>query len=168
MRKLNIGGESKADGWEILNIQPGYDHQGDAADLSRFDDKTFGEIYASHVLEHLEYEAVNKALKEWHRVLMKDGNLYVSVPDLDVLCWLFIDKTLPVKERIKVLQMMFGGHKDEYDYHYIGFDFEILARLLTTAGFKDIKKVKDFGLFRDCSTIEYLGKPISLNIKARK
>ena len=44
---------------------------GDCRDLSRFEDDSIDEIYASHVLEHLSYRnEIVPALKEWRRVLL--------------------------------------------------------------------------------------------------
>ena len=56
-RRLHIGGTTRSDGWEVLNANaaPYVDHVGNANDLSRFADNTFVEIYASHVVEHLDY-----------------------------------------------------------------------------------------------------------------
>ena len=55
-RKLHIGGKLSAAGWEILNVfdGPNVDHVGDAVDLSRFDDATFAEVYASHGRRNVE------------------------------------------------------------------------------------------------------------------
>ena len=55
-RKLHIGGKIKKEGWEILNAlpNPDVDHVCNANDLSKFDDNTFTEIYASHTL-HAEH-----------------------------------------------------------------------------------------------------------------
>lgn len=67
-RRLHIGGKTSSDGWEVLNVMPGthVDHVCDAKDLSRFEDNTFIEIYASHVLEHFDYvKELISTLKEW-------------------------------------------------------------------------------------------------------
>lgn len=95
VRKLHIGCEKPNPEWEIFNILPGenIDHVGDALNMSRFDDKTFDEIYASHILEHFDFTgSLQTALKEWHRVLKPEGKLYISVPDMDILCKLFLMK----------------------------------------------------------------------------
>ena len=42
------------------------------------------------------------------------------------------------------LRMMFGGQTDEYDFHYFGWDFDLLKGLLKNVGFKNIEKVKAF------------------------
>jgi predicted SAM-dependent methyltransferase len=171
-RRLHIGGTIKADGWEIFNITPGpaVDHVGDAKDMSRFRDGLFVEVYASHVLEHFDGKGLELALKEWHRILASEGKLYVSVPDLDVLSRLFLQKDkFPPQERIKLIQMMYGGHVDSHDVHNVGFDKDILTALIRQAGYKTCTFVPKFDIgFKDCSTIEFGGVPISLNLIATK
>lgn len=171
-RKLHIGGRIPHPDWEILNAVPDtyVDHVGNAKDLSNFDDETFAEIYASHVLEHFDYvDELNGVLGEWYRVLRRGGTLYVSVPDMDKLAALFLMKDrLSAQERFHVMRMMFGGHIDRYDYHMVGLNPEFLASFLTHAGFSNLKTVDDFGIFDDTSTLKVLGVPISVNIEARK
>ena len=73
-RKLHIGGQVKAAGWEILdaNAGPIVDHVANAHDLSLFPDQTFERIYASHVVEHFDYDGdLVATLTEWHRVPQK-------------------------------------------------------------------------------------------------
>lgn len=160
------------EGWEVFNIVPApyVDHQGNARDLSRFEDETFEEIYASHVLEHFDYGKDLKAvLLEWNRVLMKGGRLYVSVPDLDILASLLLDRErLTLDERYFIMQMMFGGHLDQYDYHHIGLNQDFLASYLFETGYVNLRRVTNFGLFQDTSTLAFMGTPISLNIIADK
>jgi predicted SAM-dependent methyltransferase len=171
-RKLHIGGTCACEGWEILNIQPGawVDHVGQADDLSRFADQTFTALYASHVLEHLDYQSsLPRALAEWHRVLTPGGTLHVSVPDLDILCQLFLDRDrLTSEERFHVMRMMFGGHIDAHDFHQTGLNEEILGTYLREAGFGGIQRVEGFGLFDDTSTFLFKDRLISLNLLAQK
>jgi predicted SAM-dependent methyltransferase len=171
-KKLHIGGTQPHPDWEIFNIQkgPNVDHVGDACDLSRFTDQTFDELYASHTLEHFDYNGqLQKTLKEWHRVLKPNGKLYISVPDMEVLCKLFtMREKFTIQGRFHLTRMMFGGHVDKYDYHYIGFCLDFLNAFLTEAGFQKIQKVENFGIFEDCSTICVENIPISLNVIAFK
>jgi predicted SAM-dependent methyltransferase len=171
-RKLHIGGTCACEGWEILNIQPGawVDHVGQADDLSRFADQTFTALYASHVLEHLDYQtSLPRALAEWHRVLTPGGTLHVSVPDLDILCQLFINcDELNSQERFHVMRMMFGGHIDAHDFHQTGLNEDILSTYLREAGFGGIERVESFGLFDDTSTFLFKDRLISLNLLAQK
>jgi predicted SAM-dependent methyltransferase len=171
-RKLHIGGKVRSAGWEVLNAQPApyVDHLGNANDLSRFPDAVFSEIYASHIVEHLDYAGeIQAALREWHRVLEPGGHISISVPDMDVLAALFLAKDqLSVAERFFVMRMMFGGHVDKFDYHVVGLNEDILRGFLLDAGFESMTRVPEFGLFQDDSTLKFMSVPISLNVQAAK
>ncbi len=171
-RKLHIGGRETRAGWEILNITPapGVDHVGDAVDLGRFADGTFAEVYASHVLEHFDYkDGLVAALREWQRVLAPGGTLRLSVPDLDILAHLLLQRhKLDVNQRFLVMRMIFGGHVDAHDYHLVGLNQDFLAGFLTAAGFHKLQRVTRHGLFQDTSDTVVAGTSISLNITAMK
>ncbi|MFM9968690.1 MAG: class I SAM-dependent methyltransferase [Burkholderiales bacterium] len=169
-RRLHIGGTIKASGWEVLNANaaPYVDHVGNANDLSRFAEGSFTDIYASHVLEHLDYTGELVAtLKEWRRVLEPGGAVHISVPDMDVLADLFMLKDrLSVNERFQVMRMMFGGHEDRYDYHLVGLNEEFLSQFLLAAGYSKVERVANFDWFDDTSRLQFRGTPISLNMIA--
>lgn len=171
-RRLHIGGTCRRDGWEVLNALPGpaVDHVGNAKDLSTFATDSLEEIYASHVLEHFDYAGeIEDVLREWYRVLKPGGKLFVSVPDLETLAQLFLDKqNLNEEERFLVVRMIFGGHMDPYDYHNAGLSEGILRRFLEVAGFDTVTRVEKFQIFDDTSNLELKGVPISLNVTARK
>jgi predicted SAM-dependent methyltransferase len=171
-RRLHIGGHVRSPGWEVLDANPGpcVDHVANASDLRLFEDNSFDQIYASHVVEHFDYkDQLGETLKEWFRVLRPAGTLCVSVPDLDVLARLFIDRSqLSLEDRFLVMRMIFGGHMDKYDYHLVGLNEEFLAYYLHTAGFIEMRRVPDFGLFQDTSRTEIKNVRISLNIIAVK
>jgi predicted SAM-dependent methyltransferase len=171
-RRLHIGGVVKSEGWEVLNANPApyVDHVRNANDLSLFADSTFTEIYASHILEHLDFTGeLQNTLKEWNRVLVPGGSVSVSVPDLDVLAKLMIEKSgLNIDERIFVMRMIFGGHLDKHDYHLVGLNEEFLGGFLASAGFVKIRRVQEFGLFSDTSSMVFKGVPVSLNMIAEK
>ena len=119
---------------------------------------------------YLDYkDEIQNTLKEWHRVLEPKGKLKISVPDLDILCQLFLLKEeLNTADKFRLMRMIFGGHLDEYDYHYTGLNGEFLHSYLHYAGFINIKKVKNFGLFDDDSNATFKGVPICLNVEAEK
>lgn len=169
--RLHIGGKTPHPEWTIVDAQPGphVQHVLSCANLAPFANETVAEIYASHVLEHLGYQSeLMQALSEFHRVLVPHGVLRVSVPDLKVLCSLFTDETLQTQERFHVMRMMFGGQLDGADFHKVGLTDEFLAGYLAAAGFDDIRRVGDFGLFDDSSTLVFKGRAISVNVTARK
>ncbi|MEM7404129.1 MAG: methyltransferase domain-containing protein [Pseudomonadota bacterium] len=170
-RRLHIGGAYRKAGWEVLDVRPAphVDHVADARDLGRFDDGAFGAVYASHVLEHFDYIGeLTAVLIEWRRLLAPGALLYLSVPDLDVLCSLFTRKdALSTSERFDLMQMMFGGHDNPFDYHKVGLNGELLAHYLNEAGFSRARRVRSFGFFRDASLLTVRDVPVSLNVIAR-
>ena len=169
--KLHIGGWEKREGWVILDPLPGpvVDYVGSCTDLSFLPDASCAEVYASHVLEHLGYDSeLPKALAGIYRVLKPGGRLRAAVPDLEVLCRLFLQPSLTGDDRFHVMRMMFGGRTTAYDVHYAGLNFEFLQAFLQETGFRDVHRVADFGLFKDTSTLLFGDVPISLNVEARK
>lgn len=171
-RRLHVGGTSRCQGWEVLNANPApyVDHVCNANDLSQFENDTFAQIYASHVVEHFDYkDELLKALLEWNRVLVPGGTVLISVPDLDILSSLLLQKDrLSLEERFFVMQIIFGGHLDKYDYHVVGLNQDFLGSFLNSSGYVNIRRVKNFGLFEDTSSVLFRGIPISLNMVAEK
>ena len=168
---LNIGGTTRTDGWKVLNIQPGehVDFVGDVSDLSRFAPESFDVVYTSHTLEHLGYQkALPMALAGIHRILRPGGKLFTSVPDLDTLCRLFVHEDASPSDRFHIMRMMFGGQIDQHDFHFVGLNAEFMVSFLSDAGFKDLHKVSEFGIFNDTSSLRYAGMLISLNIVATR
>ena len=168
--KLHIGGESEKEGWKILNIQhkKGVDFIGTITDLSQFDEESVEEVYASHVFEHVLQRDVINTLKGIQRILKPKGKLYISVPDLDILCRIFIDPKAPKEVKFHVIRMMFGGQIDDFDIHYMGWNQEFLFDHLKMAGFSGGERVESFGLFEDTSDFKPYGFSISLNVIATK
>ncbi len=169
--KLHIGGQEKREGWSILDALPGpdVDYVGNCKDLSFLPAESCAEVYASHVLEHLGYNGeLQQTLSGIHRVLRPNGRLRVSVPDLEILCRLFLHPSLDGPGQFHVMRMMFGGRMTDYDVHYVGLTFEFLGEFLELAGFRNIKRVPEFGLFQDTSSLRFAGVPISLNVEATK
>lgn len=169
--KLHIGGEVRREGWIILDALPGplVDYVGNCNDLSFLPDASCTEVYASHVLEHLGYNGeIQATLKGIHRVLRPGGRLRASVPDLETLCRVFVHPSLNGPARFQIMRMMFGGRLTAYDIHHVGLTFEFLGEYLQEAGFRDIKRVPEFGLFQDTSSLRFGGVLISLNVEATK
>ena len=171
--QLHIGGKEEHPEWKILDIEERdeVDYIGNANQLENFKDNSVARIYASHVLEHFHYGLNNEVvetLKEWKRVLIPGGELYISVPNLKTLCWLYIHPNLLAGERHHIMRMMFGGQVDQYDIHRVGFDEGTLALYLEEAGFVHYESVSEFNLFKDCSSLRIIDTLISLNCIAKK
>jgi predicted SAM-dependent methyltransferase len=170
---LHIGGKRSHPEWKILDIEarPEVDYVSNAATLSLFADASVDAIYASHILEHFYYglnDELVKTLQEWYRVLQPGGKLMISVPNLEVLCKLFLYPAIDSNTRFHLMRIMYGGQSNRYDVHKVGFDFNILTSYLTKVGFRDCQRVEEFNLFQDCSSMRVLGNLISLNVIAYK
>lgn len=169
--KLHIGGQEQKEGWKILDTLPGpiVDYVGNCNDLTFLEPESCSEVYASHVLEHLGYDGeIQNTIKGIYRVLKPGGRLRASVPDLEILCKLFVHPSLDGPRRFLVMRMMFGGRINEYDVHYVGLNFEFLGQYMHDAGFHDIRRVPEFDLFNDTSKLRFGEVPISLNVEAWK
>lgn len=168
--RLHIGGTEPKAGWHNVNAQNlrGVDTVANITDLP-LPDCSCDEVYASHVLEHIGYQnELEKALREVYRVLTPGGHFGISVPDLRVLSDLFLSPTLSLAQRFHVMRIMFGGQKDEWDFHKVGLDQEILTHYLFRSGFQAVEKTPPSDVFDDCSRLVLFNATISLNLKATK
>jgi len=176
--KLHIGcGTRNLPGWkhfDIRKIDEHIDFVGAADDLSRFADNSIGEIYACHILEHFGRHQTNSVLVEWTRVLVRGGVLRIAVPDFEAIVAEYSEN----KKISSVLGLLYGGQDYEYNYHYVGFDFEDLKTRLEACGLTQVERYdwRDFlpEGYDDCSRA-YLphmdfenGRLMSLNVIARK
>lgn len=167
--RLHIGGKEKKPGWKILNAQAadGVDFVGNLNDMSMFPDACCDQVYASHVLEHLSYRnEVDLALAAIHRIMKPGAKFQVAVPDLDILCRFLANPDLDKEKRHHVMRIIFGGQMDEFDFHKAGFDEGMLTARLERTGFKDIKRVGNFDLFDDTSSLTLGTHHVSLNMEA--
>jgi len=163
--KLHLGcGKKRLDGW--LNIDcrkfPSVNIVSDLKNLKKFENKSADIIYASHLLEHFSHKETNKILKEWNRVIKKNGKLYLAVPDFNKL----ILKFMILRNPKVIIAPLFGAQDYKENFHYTTFNFKSLKKQLKEAGFTKIKKTKFKFLpknFEDNSKIW-----CSLNIVAEK
>lgn len=146
----------------------------DVATLNTISNETVDQIYACHVLEHFGRHEYTHVLKAWFSKLKPGGILFVAVPDFDAI----ISRYNETKNIDELIGLCWGGQKNEYDYHKIGFNMKSLTKDLCSAGFVDIEKYdwrsSEYAGFDDYSK-SYLphmdfvnGTLMSLNVKAKK
>jgi predicted SAM-dependent methyltransferase len=92
----------------------------------------------------------------------------ISVPDLDILCRMFVHPQAQPHQRFHLMRIMYGGRTNPYDVHYIGLTLEFLGGYLQEAGFRNIRRVSEFGVFNDTSSLRLGPQLISLNVEAWK
>jgi predicted SAM-dependent methyltransferase len=147
--RLNLGsGLTPVPGFvnvDALEDAPGVDVVADIGGRLPFEDGAADLIYASHLLEHFPTDAVPELLAEWRRVLRPGGALLLAVPDLEVVASMLRKRkgwfTPPHAPWVAVI---YGGQKDEYDFHKTGFTAPWLAHLMREAGFGEIERVERF------------------------
>ena len=168
--KLHIGGIEKKEDWKILNLSSlnAVDYIGDISDLTMFDESSCEAVYASHVLEHVPQAKMINTLKGINRILIPGGKFYISVPDLDKLCNLFINPVISTQEKFHLMRIIYGGQIDPNDFHYFGWNLEFMIYFLKESGFLNIEKKDTLGIFNDTSEYKIHGIYISLNIIASK
>jgi predicted SAM-dependent methyltransferase len=172
---LNLGsGTVPLEGFtnvDALSDAPGVDVVADLSKPLPFADGEADLIYAAHVLEHFATDVVPVLLADWRRVLRVGGLLLVAVPDLEVIARTILEEhpgwfTPPHAPWIGAI---YGGQKDEYDFHKTGFTGPWLAGLLSEAGFGSVQRVQRF---RELSVADTsfspipFGRNLSLNMRA--
>lgn len=174
--RLNLGsGHAPLPGFtnvDALEDAPGVDVVADLSDPLPFADGEVDLIYAAHVLEHFPTDTVPRLLADWRRVLRPGGLLLVAVPDLELIArTLVVDRpgwfTPP---HGPWLGAIYGGQKDEYDFHKTGFTGVWLAHLLNEAGFGELQRVERFhevGAPDASFSPAPFGTNLSLNMRAR-
>ncbi len=118
------------------------DYKSNIDDLSMFKDNSASLIYSSHSFEYFNREKAVEVLKEWARVLKKNGVLRLAVPDFDSLINVYHE----TGEIEKILGPLYGQMEiqsslgKETLYHKTVYNFDSISRLLSENGFYNIKR----------------------------
>ena len=139
--KLNIGaGYTRIIGYASVDIdeKTGADYICDCRDLKIFEKETIDEIFTSHLLEHFNKKDVFIVLREFYRVLKKEGKLTIIVPDAEAVVQ---DYSNGAANLCCLENVLLGSDPEATNYmgHKIFFNLERLARFLTITGFIDIE-----------------------------
>jgi len=172
--KVNLGsGDRPLPGFvnvDALPEAPGVDVVADISARLPFEDCSASIVYASHLLEHFPHARSVDILREWRRILEPGGRLLVAVPDLLVIARLLVERPgwfMPPNN--PWLGAIYGGQKDEWDYHKAGFTEPWLAHVLGLAGFSRVERVGTFeevGIADTSYSPFPFGRNISLNMRA--
>ncbi len=168
--RLIIGGSEPRDGWQCFSSEPGdgIAFDGDLGELGRFGTDTYSEVYCAHIVQRLAQADLQAYLKDLHRILRPGGKLYLSVPDLDALAWMFSSPLYAKTDKFQLMRLMFGRQDDQLDFNHIGLNADFLSDFLRNAGFSRVEHVESFGLFEDVSAFQVNGTLVSLNLIAIK
>lgn len=157
----------------------------DLKDITKyFSNNSVDYIYACHIIEHLSRHTYQDVLKNLYYILKPGGLIRISVPDFEALAGYYIE----TKNLNEIRGTLFGGQKDEFDYHKWTWDFDSLQAELSSVGFNNIKRydphttshanIRDWSIDyvprhdlngnRLTDEVWFTGKLVSLNIEAAK
>jgi predicted SAM-dependent methyltransferase len=138
MINLHLGcGKLKLPDFINVDIQSEIaDMKFDINDLSVFNNNTVDQIYMCHTLEHIRRHKILALFLEWNRVIKLDGKLRIAVPDFEKVVKIY-NKNHNLSE---LLGLINGGQRDDYDIHFVNFDFDTLKELLESCGFTNVER----------------------------
>jgi len=103
-----------------------------------FKNETFDHVYSSHTIEHISHRKVKKVIKEWIRVLKKEGKIEIRCPDMYARALFFF--SYPSWENMR---KFYGGQDHKENFHKCGFSYHLIKEVLKENGIVDIKRVID-------------------------
>jgi hypothetical protein len=149
--------EFSKDRWKELrfDIDPAVkpDYIGTMTDMSAIGDGFVDAIFSSHNIEHLYAHEVSEALAEFKRVLVSDGFLVITCPDLQEVAKLIADDKLlePAYTSpagpITPLDILYGfrpsiAQGNTFMAHRCGFTQKVLKGNLLACGFATVATAK--------------------------
>lgn len=157
--KLHLAcGKNIKNGWINIDLfKRKADLRLDLRETFPFEDSSVEIIYSEHFFEHLEYPGeVGHVLKESLRVLQPGGRFSVSVPDAVPMLEAYVHNNTEAfricRERWHPSWCDTHMHQLNYFFrqgneHKYAWDFETLAKVLETAGFRPVgRRVFDLEL----------------------
>lgn len=95
-----------------------------------FGDNVYDYVFSSHVLEHFAKEETFSTLKEWVRVLKPGGEIWLILPNIKWAAQQIVEGTIS----IDVMNVLYGGQSDAYDFHKTGFTPQLVMDALRSLG----------------------------------
>ncbi len=108
------------------------DFRCDARDLGVFGDESFDIVFSSHTLEHIDRRDLDMTLDEWIRIMAKDGELRIIVPDLEWAIKKMTENDGLMNE--DVMNVLYGAQTYPENFHKNGFTPARLRKILTDRG----------------------------------
>lgn len=158
--KLHLAcGERRVEGWvnaDMLQAEVRFDVM---TTPWPFADGAFSVIVCQQMIEHFDLETEGlPILKEMRRVCAKGGELWMSTPDLEMLCQEYLSNRgvaakdymiardhglvgdeVPPQQYVNLMIYAMGHHRNL-------FDFELLAWALERSGWTNVRRVREADL----------------------
>ena len=143
-KTLNIGAGGRtyktypSTNYQCINIDarelPNIDRVCDVEALP-FENEEFDYILASDIIEHFPVSKTQTILKEWSRVLKKEGVLEFRLPNLSAICKQYFDGG---KNARNISWLLYGGQDYSGNFHYVGFDRVFFMEEYTKVGLTEV------------------------------
>lgn len=102
--------------------------------LLPFGNEEFDIVYSSHCLEHFKRNEWENVLLEWLRLLKKDGELRLVLPNI---LW-SADCLMKGIINNDVLNVLYGAQSNPFDIHYNGFTPDVIGGFLKSKGINSV------------------------------
>jgi predicted SAM-dependent methyltransferase len=145
--ELGAGPVKGKNGWVTIDHCEGTNITWDLNMPLPFPDESVSKIYSSHLLEHFFYPDLMRLLVDCHRVLKPGGSFSACVPDASIYVRAYmnaeaLDRSFlgyrpAVVSDCKMDWLNYIAYMD--GHHRYMFDGENLLRVLTKAGFSDVR-----------------------------
>lgn len=141
--RLNLGcGEHPMSGFINVDLfSDKADIRADVLDLKPYAADSVDLVENHHLFEHLSFEDSGRALREWHRVLRRDGYLVITCPNLTWVAVRWLCQTLLgavgfKTQRDGTERMFYGPQTNPGMFHRAGYDRSSILKLLHENGFR--------------------------------
>ena len=104
-----------------------------------YEPDTIDEIYCGHLLEHLTWEEGQTALRHWHSILKRGGEIMLTTPDFDYLVRDYLANPTAKKMR-KMNDWYIYSYVQESPHKYC-YGPSLLKAAMTEAGFGEVTQV---------------------------
>lgn len=135
--KLDIGsGNQPHHGYTTIDVEHSA-HPDIVGDFRTMSFSNIEEIRAHHLLEHFDRKEGIEVLKQWRDWLAPGGRLIVETPDLERICYFFINRQDGRWANQEWLNHhLYGSQEAGWAYHKDGWYKEKFERVLPELGFE--------------------------------
>lgn len=96
-------------------------------------------VFASHVMEHIEWKKVGGVMGNIARAAKENGILVIIVPDLAYACKAVLQGTF----NLGILCSIYGGQYNPLDFHKIGFTKDSMTEAMRLIGWHPFKQYSE-------------------------